>query len=210
MVNYMIVRVTADHVPGNDGIKEVAFNYNSLSKPFFKNIYIKREIDGVNPVVISQLNETFWFSRYQIYDTLRYLINESFITFCLFNKLFPVTPKLLIDSPSAFKLGRFSKDNITLSENAKNVRKWLNALNFPLCHWSVRFLDLFAPPRQCRHAVFASCLLVLIFCFLDFFKRSLTGKRMAWKKTWICHSHISHNKPCLPPKMLDKNCLQST
>ena len=38
-------------------------------------------------------------------------------------------PKLLIDSPSAFKLGLFSEDNITSSENAKNVRKWLNALN---------------------------------------------------------------------------------
>ena len=124
----MTVRVTADHFPGNNGIKEVAVNYNSLSKPFLK--IFKWEIDGVNPVVISQLNVTFWFSLYQIYDTLRYSINEYFITFCLFNKLFPVMPKLLIDSPSAFKLGLFSEDNITSSENAKNVRKWLNALNF--------------------------------------------------------------------------------
>ena len=57
----MTVRVTADHFPGNNGIEEVAFNYNSLSKPFLK--IFKWEIDGVNPVVISQLNETFWFSR---------------------------------------------------------------------------------------------------------------------------------------------------
>ena len=121
IVNYMTVRVTADHFPGNNGIKGVAVNYNSLSKPFLK--IFKREIDGVNPVVISQLNVTFWFSLYQIYDTLRYSINESFITFCLFNKLFPVRPKLLIDSPSVFKLGLFSEDNITSSENAKNVRK---------------------------------------------------------------------------------------
>ena len=35
---------------------------------------------------------------------------------------------------------------------------------------------------RCRHAVFASCLLVLIFCFLYFFTRSLTGKLLAWKK----------------------------
>lgn len=53
IVNYMIVRVTVDHVPGNNEIKEVAVNYNSLSKPFLK--IFKREIDGVNPVVISQL-----------------------------------------------------------------------------------------------------------------------------------------------------------
>lgn len=53
IVNYMIVRVTADT---SQGIKEVAVNYNSLSKPFLK--IFKREIDGVNPVVISQLNET--------------------------------------------------------------------------------------------------------------------------------------------------------
>lgn len=121
IVNYMTVRVTADHFPGNNGIKGVAVNYNSLSKPFLK--IFKREIDGVNPVVISQLNVTFWFSLYQIYDTLRYSINESFITFCLFNNLFPVMPKLLIDSPSAFKLGLFSEDNITSNVNAKNVRK---------------------------------------------------------------------------------------
>ena len=64
---------------------------------------------------------------------------------------------------------------------------------------------------RCRHAVFASCLLVLIFCFLYFFTRSLTGKLLAWKKkTWICHSHIPHNTPFLRPKMLHKNCLQST
>ena len=136
----MTVRVTADHFPGNNGIEEVAVNYNSLSKPFLK--IFQWEIDGVNPVVISQLNVTFWFSLYQIYDTLRYSINESFITFCLFNKLFPVRPKLLIDSPSAFKLGLFSEDNITSNVNAENVRKWLNALNFPLCHWSIRFWGL--------------------------------------------------------------------
>ena len=32
-------------------------------------------------------------------------------------------PKLLIDFPSAFKLGLFSEDNITSNVNAKNVRK---------------------------------------------------------------------------------------
>ena len=81
IVNYMTVRVTADHFPGNNGIKGVAVNYNSLSKPFLK--IFKREIDGVNPVVISQLNVTFWFSLYQIYDTLRYSINE----FCILHIL---------------------------------------------------------------------------------------------------------------------------
>ena len=48
IVNYMTVRVTADHFPGNNGINEVAVNYNSLSKPFLK--IFKWQIDGVPEV----------------------------------------------------------------------------------------------------------------------------------------------------------------
>ena len=67
----------------------------------------------------------------------------------------------------------------------------------------------------------SSCCLCFVFtCFdlllsLLFHARS-HGKTHIFKKTLICHSHISHNKPCLPPpppqkkKMLHNNFLQST
>ena len=68
---------------------------------------------------------------------------------------------------------------------------------------------------RCRHAVFASCLLVLIFCFLYFFTRGLTGKLIAWKRlefairiSPIIHLVCPHPPP--PKKMLHKNFLQST
>ena len=70
---------------------------------------------------------------------------------------------------------------------------------------------------RCRHAVFASCLLVLIFCFLYFFTRGLTGKFIAWKRLEFAIRispirHLVCPPPAPPPKkkMLHKNFLQST
>ena len=61
---------------------------------------------------------------------------------------------------------------------------------------------------RCHHAVFASCLLVLIFCFLYCFTRGLTGKLIAWKKLEfaIRISPIIH-LVCPPPPQKKKCCI---